>query len=161
MPYCPGCGAVNSEDVSNCAACGRVLGIQCPRCKAPNQTASKFCRQCGEQMVIGVAGRLSGVDGEPIAEMMSEQAHISPDTLPRDAFLKIVLGGFVFALLYLSQALSGSPVLAILAGLGSGIVCLWGLVDMALWAMDRSDGRDRRGKVAASDLLEPLPEGAS
>ncbi len=164
MPYCPGCGAVNQEESLNCGACGRVLGTICGHCQSPNQMGAKYCTGCGKLMGTATREKLGGPEGEPIAEMVSrKRPQVAPtgtEQPPRAAFLKVVLGGFVFALFYLSQALSGYPVLTILVGLGSGVVCLWGLVDLALWVMERGESRTA-GEPVEEDLMEPIPETAS
>ncbi|HNV69385.1 MAG TPA: tetratricopeptide repeat protein [Candidatus Ozemobacteraceae bacterium] len=164
MPYCPGCGAVNQEEALNCGACGRVLGTICGHCHSPNQMGARYCTGCGKLMGTATKDRLGAPEGEPIAEMMARKRPVvvAPGTTevpPRAAFLKVVLGGFIFALFYLSQALSGYPILTILVGLGSGVVCLWGLVDLALWVMERGETHTAGG-ATEEEILEPLPETA-
>ena len=161
MPYCPGCGAVNQEEALNCGACGRVLGTICGHCSSPNQMGAKYCTGCGKLMGTATKERLGAPEGEPIAEMMSRRptasGQNSPELPPRSAFLKVVLGGFIFALFYLSQALSGYPILTILVGLGSGVICLWGLVDLTLWVMERGETR-ASASIAEEEFMEPIPE---
>jgi len=58
---------------------------------------------------------------------------------PKEAFLKVILGGFIFALLYISQILSGHPFILLATGLISGIIALWGLVEITFWVIEDSE----------------------
>ena len=77
--------------------------------------------------------------GDPVDEMFSSHSTLESDEFPRNAFIKVVSGGFIFSFLYMSQILSGHPIILLLAGLISGIVALWGLIDITFWIIADQD----------------------
>ena len=139
MANCQGCGAVNEDQALNCAACGRILAVICPQCTTRNHQTASYCVHCGRVLRTesGPGPGRSGLD--PITLMFAGPTGRISDTPPRGAFLRLVLGGFFFFFLYLSQVLTGHPILAVLFGLMCGLIALWGGIEMALWYMVRSD----------------------
>ncbi|HOY66916.1 MAG TPA: tetratricopeptide repeat protein [Candidatus Ozemobacteraceae bacterium] len=167
MAYCHGCGAVNADDAVTCVACDRVLTVICPQCSTRNAPAATFCSSCGRALsqspAAGEIAPEAGIPADPAAPMTvplasPAAASRTPDLPPRAPFMKVVLGGFAFAFLYLSQALSGYPLAGILAGLASGLITLWGAVELSLWALERHDPRQAAQLIAESqELAEELP----
>jgi len=157
MANCPGCGAVNDEKTLNCVACGRVLIVTCPQCSTGNSPSAQFCSHCGRVMNSNATTLLGGNNGEPIAEMMLPSIASAGDSPPKAAFLKVVLGAFLFAFLFLSQAFSGYPLAGIIAGFISGLTSLWGLVELTFWILDRTDQPSEQSRK--SDIEEAFPSG--
>jgi tetratricopeptide (TPR) repeat protein len=81
---------------------------------------------------------------------------------PKDAFLKVILGGFIFALLYISQILSGHPFILLATGLVSGIIALWGLVEITFWVIEDSDielpAAEKSSEVFPGGYSKSLPQ---
>jgi tetratricopeptide (TPR) repeat protein len=90
--------------------------------------------------------------GDPVADMYEEIpiGHTAGE-FPLGAFLKVFVGGFVFALLYLSQILSGYPIALLGAGLLSGIFALWGLIEITFWLIEDNE-------INEAPRSEKLPE---
>jgi len=171
MAYCHGCGAVNSDDAISCIACDRPLATICPQCSFRNTPDAAFCSSCGR--ILGQGSATAAADAPAIGparppvtaaaskitgtNLPATSMHAA-DLPPRTPFMKVVLGGFAFAFLYLSQALSGYPLAGILAGLASGLITLWGAVELSLWALERHEPR-HAGQSEAEDSLfdEELP----
>ncbi len=138
MTNCQGCGAINDDQSLNCVACGRLLAVQCPQCSARNAPSAAFCSNCGRVLSTSQASPASHLKhGEPIMEMLNPFGPAGGEVPPKAAFLKVVIGGFIFGFLFISQALSGYPAVGILAGLASGVVALWGFVELTFWVMER------------------------
>jgi len=175
MAYCHGCGAVNTDDAITCIACDRPLAVICPQCSSRNDPSASFCASCGRILNLnapaespaahavippapGIATNISErTGGVPSANTMPP-AKATADLPPRGPFLKAVLGGFAFAFLYLSQALSGYPLAGILAGLASGMITLWGAVELSLWALERHEPRHTDAETPEEQLMaEDLP----
>ena len=100
MVNCQSCGAVNNEDSLSCVACNRTLQVVCPQCTGRNQISAAVCNQCGRILNEKNDPKLfKQKTGDPVAEMY-EKPVPNPFTThyPKDAFLKVVLGGFIFAL---------------------------------------------------------------
>ncbi|KAF1082164.1 MAG: hypothetical protein GQF41_1804 [Candidatus Rifleibacterium amylolyticum] len=141
MVNCQSCGAVNNEDSLSCVACNRTLQVVCPQCSCRNPVSAAVCNQCGRILDEKNDPRLyQKKTGDPVAEMYEKPVK-NPFTsyYPKEAFLKVILGGFIFALLYISQILSGHPFILLAIGLISGIIALWGLVEITFWVIEDSD----------------------
>jgi len=141
MVNCQSCGAVNNEDSLSCVACNRTLQMVCPQCSCRNPVSAAICSQCGRILDEKNDPRLfQKKTGDPVAEMYEKPVK-NPFTTyyPKEAFLKVILGGFIFALLYISQVLSGHPFILLAIGLISGIIALWGLVEITFWVIEDSD----------------------
>lgn len=178
MAYCHGCGAVNTEDAVTCIACDRPLAVICPQCSSRNTPSASFCASCGRILNPNAPAENAAAPGAPQADSAAvsdsaeraravssadakQPAKAMADLPPRGPFLKAVLGGFAFAFLYLSQALSGYPLAGILAGLASGMITLWGAVELSLWALERHEPRrpehvSSEEQLMAEDLPAPL-----
>jgi tetratricopeptide (TPR) repeat protein len=141
MINCPGCGAVNNDEAISCVACNRTLMVVCPQCSLRNPVAAAICSQCGRILDENNDPRiLQQKIGDPVAEMYEERHVSGPGSeFPLNAFLKVFLGGFIFALLYLSQMLSGYPIALLGAGLLSGIFALWGLIEITFWLIEDNE----------------------
>ncbi|NLF96027.1 MAG: tetratricopeptide repeat protein [Candidatus Riflebacteria bacterium] len=103
--------------------------------------SAAICNQCGRILDEKNDPRLfQKKTGDPVAEMYEKPVK-NPFTTyyPKEAFLKVILGGFIFALLYISQILSGHPFILLAIGLISGIIALWGLVEITFWVIEDSD----------------------
>lgn len=141
MVNCQSCGAVNNEDSLSCIACNRTLQVVCTQCTSRNPLSAAVCNQCGRIIdAMNDPRILQKKTGDPVADMYEKPAP-NPFTtfFPKEAFLKVVLGGFIFALLYMSEIFSGQPFLLLAAGLVSGIVALWGLVEITFWVIDDNE----------------------
>ena len=141
MVNCQSCGAVNNEDSLSCVACNRTLQVVCPQCAGRNQFSAAVCNQCGRILNEKNDPRLfQQKTGDPVAEMYEKPVK-NPFTTyyPKEAFLKVILGGFIFALLYISQILSGHPFILLASGLISGIIALWGLVEITFWVIEDNE----------------------
>lgn len=143
MVNCPGCGAENSEDALNCIACNRTLLVNCPVCGSKNLVTATTCVQCGrilddtaDPMVI--EKKL----GDPVAEMFSPVRRPRSEKLPKKAIAMLALGLFVFAFIYLSKICEGHPFVLLIGGLVSGIVALYGLIELTFWFIDDKDWED-------------------
>lgn len=153
MVNCPGCGAVNNRDSLSCIACNRTLMVVCPQCALRNPVSAAICGQCGRILDEKNDPRLLQQKiGDPVAEMYEEiPLGQGSGEFPLGAFLKVFVGGFVFALLYLSQILSGFPIALLGAGLLSGIFALWGLIEITFWLIEDNE-------VNEAPRSEKLPE---
>lgn len=141
MVNCQSCGAVNNEDSISCIACNRTLQVVCPQCTSRNPLSAAVCSQCGRIIDEKNDPRIiQQKTGDPVAEMYNKPV-ANPFTtfFPKEAFLKVVLGGFIFALLYMSEIFSGQPLLLLGTGLLSGIIALWGLVEITFWVIDDNE----------------------
>lgn len=175
MAYCHGCGAVNTDEAVTCIACDRALVTICPQCSSRNAPSASFCASCGRilnqdppsgDVAPSRDTSQTGPAASDPAATVGGHASVGPlplpkattDLPPRVPFMKVVLGGFAFAFLYLSQALSGYPLAGILAGLASGMITLWGAVELSLWALERHEPR-HDSRTAADDqfMAEDLP----
>ena len=140
MINCQSCGAVNSKDSISCVACNRTLLVVCPQCAARNPYSAAVCNQCGRILQEKNDPKIMQQKfGDPVDEMFSSHSTLESDEFPRNAFIKVVSGGFIFSFLYMSQILSGHPIILLLAGLISGIVALWGLIDITFWIIADQD----------------------
>lgn len=141
MVNCQSCGAVNNEDSLSCVACNRTLQVVCPQCGGRNGITAAVCNQCGRILDEKNDPRLfQKKTGDPVAEMYEKPVKNPFTTFyPKDAFLKVILGGFIFALLYISQILSGHPFILLATGLLSGIIALWGLVEITFWVIEDNE----------------------
>ncbi|MBI3039627.1 tetratricopeptide repeat protein [bacterium] len=148
MAYCPGCGAVNDEVTLSCAACGRALCVICKQCGIRNLPSSRFCSHCGRGLVVPTESASKRVVGEPIFEMISPPALGPSGFPPAGALAKLLGGGFIFAMLFLTQALTGYPILGVLASLSSCAIALWGLAEVAIWGMDQFEQRNAMNEVS-------------
>lgn len=155
MINCQGCGAVNDEVSSECAACGRLLFLSCPQCSTRNLASALTCTHCGRVLAEAKSGPARQAD--PVSEMLAWPGGEVPDHPPQGPLMKAVLGGFAFAFLHLSQALTGYPLAGILAGLASGMVTLWGIIELAIWWLAHSGAP--RHPHPSDDLEEALPGG--
>lgn len=138
MVNCQSCGAVNNEDSISCIACNRTLQVVCPQCTSRSPLSAAVCYQCGRILDASNDPRIQQQKNiDPVAEMYDSPVS-NPFTtfFPKDAFLKVILGGFIFALLYMSEILSGQPFVLLATGLLSGIIALWGLVEITFWVID-------------------------
>jgi len=159
MVNCPGCGAVNNRESLSCIACNRTLQIVCPQCSARNPVSAAICNQCGRILDEKNDPRIMQHRiGDPVSEMY-EPVTIrgSNNELPLGAFMKVFFGGFFFALLYLSQVLSGYPIALLISGLLSGILALWGLIEITFWLIEDHEINE---PVKTEKLPEAYPTGA-
>jgi uncharacterized membrane protein YvbJ len=131
MVNCPGCGAVNTEDAEKCATCGRALQIICS-CGCKNSLNAAICNQCGK-----VLDNNSESDGkqnnlsDPVNEMFESKTDKPKESSsPKKAIILLVLGLFIFGLLYLSKICDGHPYILLIGGLVSGIIALIGLIEL-------------------------------
>ena len=144
MVNCPGCGAVNTEDAEKCATCGRTLQIICS-CGCKNSLNAAICNQCGKVLdnsleSEGKANKLS----DPVNEMFEPKtAKPQNGNSPKKAIILLVLGLFIFGLLYLSKICEGHPYILLIGGLVSGIVALFGLIELTFWFIDEKNLVDR------------------
>ncbi len=164
MVNCQSCGAVNNEDSLSCVACNRTLQVVCPQCSCRNPVSAAVCNQCGRILDEKNDPRLfQKKTGDPVAEMYEKPVK-NPFTTyyPKEAFLKVILGGFIFALLYISQILSGHPFILLAIGLVSGIIALWGLVEITFWVIEDSDieppAAEKSSEVFPESYSKSLPQ---
>jgi tetratricopeptide (TPR) repeat protein len=118
------------------------------------------CNQCGRILNEKNDPRIfQQKTGDPVADMYEAPVK-NPFTThyPKDAFMKVVLGGFIFALLYISQIFSGHPFILLAAGLVSGIIALWGLVEITFWVIEDSETET---PAATQKSAEVFPESYS
>lgn len=159
MVNCPGCGAVNNRESLSCIACNRTLQVVCPQCSLRNSISAAICGQCGRILDEKNDPRLlKSKIGDPVEEMYQDNfpPH-NPGDFPLGAFFRVFIGGFVFALLYLSQILSGYPIALLGAGLLSGILALWGLIEITFWLIEDNEINE---VPKADKLPETYPVGA-
>ena len=160
MLNCSGCGAVNSDDAIKCATCGRALQITCSVCGCNNSVTAAVCNQCGKDLennskTKGEETKLT----DPVNEMFEPQVVVKTQssTFPKKAIIFLVLGLFIFALLYLSKICEGHPYILLFGGLISGIVALVGLIELTFWFIDEKNLVD--SDLGSDDKLEnDLPE---
>lgn len=156
MVNCQSCGAVNNEESLSCIACNRTLLVVCPQCTSRNPVSAAVCNQCGRILEEKNDPRiLEKKLGDPVAEMYEPKVKNAFTTFyPKEAFLKVILGGFFFALVYISQIFSGHPFLLLSSGLISGIVALWGLVEITFWVIEDNEINEPAGQTS-SDTAFP------
>ncbi len=154
MVNCQSCGAVNNGESISCIACNRTLQVVCPQCSSRNSVSASVCDQCGRILDEKNDPKLmQQKSGDLVAEMYSKPEKNPFTTFyPKDAFLKVVLGGFIFALLYMSDIFSGHPLLLLGAGLLSGIAALWGLIEITFWVIDDNELEDLPTKTREDDF---------
>ncbi len=153
MANCQSCGAINNEDSISCVACNRTLLVVCPRCTARNSVSAAICGQCGRILQEKNDPNLMRQRfGDPVDEMLMQQNDdFSSTEFPKSAFAKVIIGIFVFSFVYMSQILSGHPILLLLAGLGSGALALWGLIDITFWVLEDNE-------INKAPVNESIPE---
>ena len=151
MVNCQSCGAVNNEESLSCIACNRTLLVVCPQCTSRNPVSAAVCNQCGRILEEKNDPRiLEKKLGDPVAEMYEPRVKNAFTTFyPKEAFLKVILGGFFFALVYISQIFSGHPFLLLASGLISGIVALWGLVEITFWVIEDNEINEPAGQTSS------------
>lgn len=151
MVNCQSCGAVNNEESLSCIACNRTLLVVCPQCTSRNPVSAAVCSQCGRILEEKNDPRiLEKKLGDPVAEMYEPRVKNAFTTFyPKEAFLKVILGGFFFALVYISQIFSGHPFLLLASGLISGIVALWGLVEITFWVIEDNEINEPAGQTSS------------
>ncbi|MGM0598322.1 MAG: tetratricopeptide repeat protein [Candidatus Rifleibacteriota bacterium] len=161
MINCPGCGAVNNEDSISCIACNRTLKVVCPQCSLRNPLTAAICSQCGRILNEKNDPRIMQQKiGDPVSDMYAEDDGITAtDEFPLNSFLKVFIGGFVFALLYLSKILSGYPFALLGSGLLSGILALWGLIEIAFWLIEDNVINENPNKDKLPDNYPTKEEG--
>ena len=144
MVNCPGCGAVNTEDAEKCATCGRALQIICS-CGCKNSLNAAICNQCGK--VLDNSSENEGKEKkltDPVNDMFEPKtAKPKESNSPKKAIILLVLGLFIFAILYLSKICDGHPYILLIGGLASGIVALVGLIELTFWFIDEKNLVDR------------------
>ncbi|MDD3148423.1 MAG: tetratricopeptide repeat protein [Candidatus Riflebacteria bacterium] len=157
MVNCQSCGAINNEESLSCIACNRTLLIVCPQCTSRNPASAAVCSQCGRILEEKNDPRIIEKKlGDPVAEMYEPKTKNPFTTFyPKEAFLKVILGGFFFSLIYLSQIFSGHPFLLLAAGLISGIIALWGLVEITFWVIEDNEINEAPIPVSRSDQAFP------
>lgn len=157
MVNCPSCGAINNEDSISCVACNRTLQLICPQCTARNPLSAAVCGQCGRILnEMDDPHIIQQKIGDPVAEMYSKPVRNPFTTFyPKEAFFKVILGSFIFALLYLSQIFNGHPLLLLISGLISGIIALWGLVEITFWFIEDNEITGNSGHTAISEKHFP------
>ncbi len=157
MVNCQSCGAVNNENSLSCIACNRTLLVVCPQCTARNPVSAAVCSQCGRILEEKNDPRIIEKKlGDPVADMY-EPAVKNPFTTfyPKEAFLKVIIGGFFFALIYVSQIFSGHPFLLLASGLISGILALWGLVEITFWVIEDNEINESSESSTSADTAFP------
>lgn len=157
MVNCQSCGAVNNEDSISCIACNRTLQVVCPQCTSRNPFSAAVCNQCGRILEEMNDPRIIQKKlGDPVAEMYEKPVkNAFTSHCPKEAFLKVILGGFIFALLYISQIFSGHPFLLLAAGLISGIIALWGLVEITFWVIEDNEINEAPAARGETDQAFP------
>ncbi len=148
MVNCQSCGAVNNEES---LSCNRTLLVVCPQCTSRNPVSAAVCNQCGRILEEKNDPRiLEKKLGDPVAEMYEPRVKNAFTTFyPKEAFLKVILGGFFFALVYISQIFSGHPFLLLASGLISGIMALWGLVEITFWVIEDNEINEPAGQTSS------------
>jgi tetratricopeptide (TPR) repeat protein len=129
----------------------------CPQCTSRNQASATVCTHCGRILVDkNSPGLIEKKLGDPVAEMY-EARNKNPFTTfyPKQAFIKIILGGFFFGLVYASQIFSGHPFLLLASGLVSGIVALWGLVEITFWLIEDNEINETADSTGNSESSFP------
>lgn len=144
MVNCPGCGAVNTEDAEKCATCGRALQIICS-CGCKNSLNAAICNQCGKVLDNSSENEGKGKKlTDPVNDMFEPKtAKPKESSSPKKAIILLVLGLFIFAILYLSKICEGHPYILLIGGLASGIVALVGLIELTFWFIDEKNLVDR------------------
>ena len=140
MVNCPSCGAANTEDSLECVACNVTLQTICPVCGCRNTISSPVCQQCGKILINDsdpkmVEKRL----GDPVAEMYEPINKPNLNAFPKKSLIKLVLGAFAFGVLYLSRTFEGHPLLLLIGGILTGLLTLWGLIEITFWFIDDKD----------------------
>ena len=134
MINCQSCGALNNEEAICCIACNRTLLVICPKCGCKNPTSAVTCHQCRRILVEKSDPRIVAKRaGDPVADMYEKRVRYRKKEYPQGAFIKIIFGILFFALVHLSPLFSGNPLVVLLVALFSGVMTLWGLVDLAFW----------------------------
>ena len=139
MVNCPSCGAANTDGAVNCALCEHTLQIVCPKCGCNNSVTATVCNQCGATL----ENNTDASDSEkklkdPVSEMF-EPTSKTANSSPKRAIIMLVIGLFVFAILYLSKICDNHPLLLLIGGLISGIVVLIGLIELTFWFIDEKN----------------------
>ena len=144
MVNCPGCGAVNTEDAEKCATCGRALQIICS-CGCKNSLNAAICNQCGKVLDDNSeSNSKQNKLSDPVNEMFeSNTDKPKENSSPKKAIILLVLGLFIFGLLYLSKICDGHPYILLIGGLVSGIIALIGLIELTFWFIDEKNLVDR------------------
>ena len=55
---------------------------------------------------------------------------------PKKAIIKLVLGAFAFGVIYISRVFDGQPLVLLISGVLSGLVTLWGLIEVTFWFIE-------------------------
>lgn len=140
MVNCPGCGAVNIEDAEKCATCGRALQIICS-CGCKNSLNAAICNQCGKVLDDNSeSNSKKNKLSDPVNEMFEPKIDKAKESnSPKKAIVFLVLGLFIFGLLYLSKICDGHPYILLIGGLVSGIIALIGLIELTFWFIDEKN----------------------
>jgi len=118
MVNCQSCGAVNNEESLSCIACNRTLLVVCPQCTSRNPVSAAVCNQCGRILEEKNDPRiLEKKLGDPVAEMYEPRVKNAFTTFyPKEAFLKVILGGFFFARFISARFSAGTLFFCLLRG---------------------------------------------
>ncbi|MBQ3644409.1 MAG: tetratricopeptide repeat protein [Candidatus Riflebacteria bacterium] len=161
MVNCQGCGVANPDDAIKCTACGRALQINCPVCGCNNSVTATLCNQCGRVLDNNPDSKESEKKlVDPVSEMFESKTVSKPKTSnsPKKAIVFLVLGLFIFALLYLSKICEGHPFILLFGGLLSGIIALIGLIELTFWFIDEKNLVDRDYSIENENFENDLPD---
>ncbi len=161
MVNCPGCGVANPDDAIKCVACEQALQISCPVCGCLNSVSATVCNQCGRLIDEGNTSKVANKKlNDPVAEMFEPNSKNHNETSPKRAIAFLVVGIFVFALLFLSKICEGHPYILLVGGLISGIIALIGLIELVFWFIDTKNLVDG-GLYSDDNIVNDFPETAS
>jgi tetratricopeptide (TPR) repeat protein len=159
MVNCPGCGAANTDDALNCVACNRALKVNCLVCGYKNSLSDSVCKQCGKPLDDSIKDNSIEKTKDPVSEMF-ETTPKAGGASPKRAIIMLILGLFVFAVLYLSNICEGHPYILLISGLISGIISLIALIELIFWFIDEKHLVDGNLYNNSEKLENDFPEEA-
>ncbi len=161
MINCPGCGNANPDDAAKCSTCSRVLQIYCPVCGCKNAISATLCVQCGRVLDENSDFKVSGkkID-DPVAEMLEPTLKSRSNAFPKRAIIMLILGLFLFGLLFLSKICDGHPIILLIGGGISGIIALIALIELIFWFIDEKNLVDG-GLYETEKVENDFPEDSS
>ncbi len=163
MVNCPGCGAANTDDATNCVACNHTLQINCPKCEYSNSVADIACKQCGYSLVANANSETNDNNHDDlVGEMFSEQSlRKTNNSSPKKAIIMLVLGFFVFAVIFLTKMSESYFYIKIIVGLIGGIIALLGLIELTFWFIDEKNLVDGKKVETPEKIENDFPEDSS